>query len=469
MQYVYIITSPENEHFNKYKIGETKNGEVKDLLRRYHTALPECKIIEFQAVYDSKKTEKSIHKILDSYRVSGEWFIGDIFLLKHVFLSEVYKNRLEHCEKQTHKSEVLCELYKWFQTFYDPTYETYLVENDEDNMQIMICNATCPISLKKHEDLYHTLSMNMIGDVFLNCQDCNKNIHLGNIGYKSDYFTRTQSVFTPSKEMDILVGKVKVFLDIGENPDVGFSHMRFTSGIVNLDFNGNVFYNSKYLFNKNDNDEEMKIKKKWFYTSKQENLYCLEWNRLEDDTIILTNNLDKCIFSCSKCQEYRYKDGILKCDCTEKIIDGVSLELEMESFFKKYDMTATKRDEKSFLVSLNKKCFIHDEKHSSHSIVRVDDNGNIYMECHTETMNVLTYNKVSSIPLVYEGKWRNLLQEYEKTLIRSSVSNNLNLVYSRFTKWYKQQTRKKIPSQNEFLIFMKNAGIKTKMNEIFVE
>lgn len=76
-QHVYIITNPQYEKDNMYKIGY-HTGTKKELEKRYHTSIVDLKIVRFTKSLEPKKDEKNLHELFEDYRKSGyEWFVVD--------------------------------------------------------------------------------------------------------------------------------------------------------------------------------------------------------------------------------------------------------------------------------------------------------------------------------------------------------------------------------------------------------
>lgn len=72
-EYVYCLTDPQR-YPAQFKIGKHK-GHVEALLKRYHTAIPNCEIIRIYKTNDARYHEAMIHKKLADFRLPrSEWF-----------------------------------------------------------------------------------------------------------------------------------------------------------------------------------------------------------------------------------------------------------------------------------------------------------------------------------------------------------------------------------------------------------
>lgn len=81
---VYIITDYKGLAFNEYKIGKCQSVDRNDLLRRYHTYMPEARIVLFQPCDDPTSIETAIkHRfanqmVKNNNNHNSEVFRGDI-------------------------------------------------------------------------------------------------------------------------------------------------------------------------------------------------------------------------------------------------------------------------------------------------------------------------------------------------------------------------------------------------------
>lgn len=425
-----MITTPEYEHFSKYKIGETSNPSKKDLLRRYHTALPECKILEFEPVYDSRLVEGEIHKELSKYRTAGEWFTGDFLLFKNVFMCQVYKNRTRDTLTE---DQLYCNMFDWFVTYFDPTKtSTLLSVNGSLELNASI---TCPVSKLYHEKSNYVLTMDVNGNVVCECDSCGLDL-IGNCGHKSVLFTKTNEFIDIDDKLVDGSKKIQVFLGVEIEPKIGFMNVKVGNDIILADNQYNFYKNNIHMFNLNDSQQVFTMKKKWFETM---GIYgsMLDFSHHDDDTLIFTNKAEKCIFADNKCSTFYYKNNILSCSCSKVALEEDILTSEVEKFLKQkgYTFSLLKKDANSFQL-LNFKCPTHES--CQNSILTVDQNGYVNLNCQASGIKSFTFNKLGQLPVIYDSCWKNLIKEY--------ISTTRSPRYIDFLYWYKKKTKKCTPT-----------------------
>jgi len=427
MEFIYIITSPENEHFNKYKIGRTSNPDQKDLFRRYHTPLPEMKLIEFISVYNSKLVEESIHKILDEYRVpKSEWFKGDLKLFKQTVYAECFRNK---CQKTFIRNEVLSQIFIWFQKHFDPYCLFDMIEEDESEMELKIAahRFCCPITSQIHiENRFHKLKINFQGDVTFFCSTCQKKKKLGNCGFKS-VFLEDESQFEPSKKIQDLVHKLE-FLGYSIQ-EIGHHHVKTKTGILDLE--------DEFVYSRDDIVlhilDDVNKRKLWNEFQAKYSLQRYECVSCQDK-IKLKNLTGEC-YSYNTCIDYELEGNKLICiDC------GFVKEFEQEEDNQDVHDVVVKKVETKFLRMEENRffyqeclCPVHKEVHEL--VVELRKDGSIHCVCKAKNpLNAFAYSLLGEIDRIQvEGKWKNIYQNWENS--RES--------YKSFCIWLKKYTTRK--------------------------
>ncbi len=96
---VYLLTSPEMEHFNRYKVGK-HTGEKSKLVKRYKTYLVDVNILRFATLPgDFSQHEKALHAILEEWRYeNSEWFVLDKEKVLDIFDEYVRSTNMQYIQ-----------------------------------------------------------------------------------------------------------------------------------------------------------------------------------------------------------------------------------------------------------------------------------------------------------------------------------------------------------------------------------
>ena len=100
MAFIYLIQS-ENNYEKLYKIGFTRNKDVKKRLNQLKTGNPSrLSIVEKFETKHNRKVETTLHNIYSMKNIDGEWFRLDEYDVQ---------NFLENCSKIEENFDVLFE------------------------------------------------------------------------------------------------------------------------------------------------------------------------------------------------------------------------------------------------------------------------------------------------------------------------------------------------------------------------
>ena len=109
---VYIVTDYKNLAFREYKIGRCTNTDRQPLLTRYHTSMPEVRIILFQPCDDPTAIETAVKRKFYGQMVkngngnNSEVFRGDISeVIAFIFSSLISESKALATKEKTIKSE----------------------------------------------------------------------------------------------------------------------------------------------------------------------------------------------------------------------------------------------------------------------------------------------------------------------------------------------------------------------------
>lgn len=93
-EYLYVLSSPDNEDNSKYKVGKHV-GDINKLIARYKTFLVVVRVFRFVRINKNlQKHETAVHKLLKEFRISSsEWYQIDRQKLLDIFDNYIDKIR----------------------------------------------------------------------------------------------------------------------------------------------------------------------------------------------------------------------------------------------------------------------------------------------------------------------------------------------------------------------------------------